>query len=201
MRDYQFPCGDGRVAKLLDGGAYDNLALEAVDDVSRAIKDRPQAFLVAINAGGLFHTGRFGGLPFIRNLVRVNSLLYRQSTALRMREMVGRFRAFEDARLAQQPIPDWARYGVLFSLATTFAHPSPEWVDGRPPHEELRLKLALVKTTFARFDRELCRQLVYRGWWLTGCSIATFHRDLVADLPHWRPLHGELGPAEPSHHS
>ena len=190
LGDYDFPCKDGRVPRLLDGGAYDNLGLEAVDDLSSAVDDQPQAFLVAINAGGLFHTGRFGGLPFFRNLVRVNSLLYRQSTTLRMREMVGRFQAFEQARSQGQPIPDWGRFGVLFSLATTFKTPSPEWVDGRPEHDELRLKLALVKTTFARFEEELCRQLIYRGWWLAGCSVATFHRDLIAELPRWRPLNG-----------
>lgn len=62
--------------------------------------------------------------------------------------------------------------------------------EGRPEHEELRLKLAREKT-FARFRRELCKQLVYRGWWLTGCSLATFHLDLVAELPRRRPLRGE----------
>jgi NTE family protein len=181
---YQFPCGDGRVAKLLDGGAYDNLGLEVVDDLR-------DTFLVAINAGGLFHTGRFGGLPWVRDLVRVNSLLYRQSTSLRQREMIGRFQAFEQAKKQNQPPPDWGRQGILFGLAATFKEPSSEWVASRPEHEELRLKLALVKTTFARFDRELCRQLVYRGWWLAGCSIATFHRDLIDQLPNWRPLRGD----------
>jgi NTE family protein len=181
LRDFDFPCANGRVPKLLDGGAYDNMGLEAVDDL-------PQAFLVALNAGGLFHTGRVGGLPFFRNLVRVNSLLYRQSTALRRREMVARFQAFERARM--QP-PEWGRQGVLFGLATTFDTPSPAWVEGRPEHEELLLKLALEKTTFARFPEELCRQLVYRGWWLTGCSVATFHPELVAPLPSWRLLADE----------
>ncbi|MEK6274347.1 MAG: patatin-like phospholipase family protein [Actinomycetota bacterium] len=184
LRDFEFPCAEGRVAKLLDGGAYDNMGLEAVDDL-------PETFLVALNAGGLFHTGRIGKVPFIRNLTRVNSLLYRQSTALRRREMVSRFQAFEKARAAGQPPPEWGRQGVLFGLATTFDEPSPKWIEGRPEHEEVRLKLALVKTTFARFRRELCRQLVYRGWWLAGCSVATFHPDLVAELPHWRPLVGE----------
>jgi NTE family protein len=160
------------------------MGLEAVDDL-------PNAFLIAINAGGLFHTGRFGGLPFIRNLTRVNSLLYRQSTALRRREMVDRFIAYERARNAGQPPPTWGRQGVLFGLATTFDAPSPEWLDRRPEHEELRIKLALVKTTFARFPREICEQLVYRGWWLTGCSIATYHRDLLTHLPSWRQLRGE----------
>jgi NTE family protein len=182
LRDLDFPCANGRVPKLLDGGAYDNMGLEAVDD-------RPDAFLVAINAGGLFHTGRFGGLPFVRNLKRVNSLLYRQSTALRRREMVDRFMAFERARRDGKPAPEWGRQGVLFGLATTFDKPSAEWLDGSPEHEELRLKLAVVKTTFARLPRELCEQLVYRGWWLTGCSIATYHRALLSALPRWRPLH------------
>jgi NTE family protein len=184
LRGFEFPCAQGRVPKLLDGGAYDNMGLEAVDDL-------PETFLVALNAGGLFHTGRIGGLPFIRNLTRVNSLLYRQSTALRRREMVSRFQAFEKARAQGQPTPEWGRQGVLFGLATTFDKPSPTWTEGRPEHDELRLKLALVKTTFARFRAELCRQLVYRGWWLAGCSIATFHPALLAELPRWRPLSGE----------
>jgi NTE family protein len=183
LRDFEFACSEGRVAKLLDGGAYDNMGLEAVDDL-------PEAFLVALSAGGLFHTGRFGGLPFIRNLLRANSLLYRQSTALRRREMVDRFQAFERARAQGQPAPEWGRQGVLFGLATTFEKPSADWIAGRPEHEELRLKLALVKTSFARFPRELCRQLLYRGWWLSGCSIATFHPDLLDELPRWRPLIG-----------
>jgi NTE family protein len=184
LRNYVFPCAEGRVPKLLDGGAYDNMGLEAVDDL-------PNAFLVAINAGGLFHTGRVGGLPFIRNLARVNSLLYRQSTALRRREMVDRFKAFEAAKRERQPPPDWGRQGILFGLATTFDKPNREWLEARPEHDELRIKLALVKTTFARFPRDLCEQLVYRGWWLTGCSIATYHRDLVEELPSWRQLSGE----------
>lgn len=183
---YDFPCAEGRVPKLVDGGAYDNMGLEAVDDL-------PEAFLVAINAGGLFRTGRFGGLPFVRNLTRANALLYRQSTGLRRREMVDRFKAFERAKKEGQAVPDWGRQGVLFGLATTFDHPSSEWVDGRPDHEELRLKLALVKTSFARFPRNLCHQLIYRGWWLTGCAIASYHRDLVGELPRWRPLAGKSG--------
>ena len=84
MGDVEFPCSARRVVKLLDDGAYDNLGLEVVDDLR-------DAFLVAVNAGGLFHTRRFGGLPLVRNLVRVNSLLYQQSTSLRQREMIGRF--------------------------------------------------------------------------------------------------------------
>jgi NTE family protein len=184
LDQFDFPCANGRVAKLVDGGAYDNAGLEPVDDL-------PEAFLVALNAGGLFRTGHVGGLPVIRTLTRSNAILYRQSTGLRRREMVSRFQAFEKARAQGQANPDWGRQGILFGLATTFDEPNPEWTTDRPDHDELRIKLALVKTSFADFPRTLCHQLIYRGWWLTGCSIATYHRAFVGELPHWRPLVGE----------
>ena len=60
LDDFEFPCSRGRVAKLVDGGAYDNAGLEPVDNL-------PEAFLVALNAGGLFQTGGVGGLPVVRN--------------------------------------------------------------------------------------------------------------------------------------
>lgn len=119
------PCADGRVPRLVDGGAYDNMGLEAVDDPD-------DAFLIALNAGGLFHTGRIGGLPLIGTLSRANSLLYRQTSALRQRWMVDRFRAWEHAHRQHRPPPAWARRGILIGLGTTFAHPSPEWLTGRP---------------------------------------------------------------------
>lgn len=176
-----FPCAQGRVPKLLDGGAYDNLGMEAIDDWS-------QVFVVALNAGGTFRTGSFGWLPLIRDLKRVNSLLYRQTIALRQRELVERFRAWEDTPPGVDP-PSWARQGVLFSLATTFAQPDPEWTSGRPEREELRIPLALVKTTFSRFPELTCRQLVYRGWWLAGAALSTFRRELMPTPPPvWRPL-------------
>jgi NTE family protein len=181
LRGHDFPCGEGRVPRLLDGGAYDNSGLEVVDDL-------PHAFLVAINAGGLFRIGRLGKVPLVRDLQRANSLLYRQSTGLRRSEMVERFQAWEEADRKGEPHPEWGRQGVLFGLTTTFKKPSPEWVAERPEREELRLGLALVETSFNRFERQLCEQLVYRGWWLAGCSVATFHRHLLGDLPRWRPL-------------
>jgi NTE family protein len=46
--------------------------------------------------------------------------------------------------------------------------------------------LAFVPTVFDRLDRELCRLLIYRGWWLTGATIATYHPDL-AMLPTSAP--------------
>jgi len=185
LKGLDFPCANGRVPKLVDGGAYDNLGLEAIDN-------RPEMLVVALNAGGTFRTGSFGWVPLIRDLKRADSLLYRQSVVLREREMVERFKAWEQARREGVTAPPFARQGVLFSLATTFDNPSPEWAVDRPEHEELRVPLALVKTSFVRFPALTCRQLVYRGWWLAGAALSTFHRDVMpAELPRWRPLPGE----------
>jgi NTE family protein len=179
---FDFPCANGRVPKVLDGGAYDNMGLEPVDDL-------PQACLVALNAGGTFQvSGRFGRVPIVRDLMRVNALLYRQSTGLRRADMVERFQAWERARTEGVPPPRWARRGVLFSLATVFAA-TDEWLGGRPEREELRIPLALVETSLDRFSREVCEQLVYRGWWLAGATLSRYHRELLpAELPAWRPL-------------
>ena len=50
----QFPCQQGRTIRLVDGGAYDNMGLEPVDDLR-------DAFLLAVNAGGVFVTGDTAG--------------------------------------------------------------------------------------------------------------------------------------------
>jgi NTE family protein len=182
LRKLQFPCSDGRTVKLVDGGAYDNSGLEAIDDLSGEL-------IVAVNAGGLFRTGAYGGVPIVRDLQRASSLLYRQSTALRRREMVARFKVWEEARKSGEPAPPWGRRGVLFGLATTFQEPpSPEWTETRPEHPEMIAELAGYKTSFARFPGEVCRRLLYRGWWLTGATLATYHREV---LPEELPSYGE----------
>jgi NTE family protein len=188
VKGLQFPCANGRVAKLLDGGAYDNSALEPVDDLQGAL-------LVAVNAGGLFRTGAYGRIPVIRDLQRANSLLYRQSTGLRRREMVERFQVWEDANETGKPVPRWGRRGVLFGLATTFEPDelSAEWAS-RPEHPEWRDQLAGYKTSFARFSREICDRLLYRGWWLTGATLTKYHPEVLRDgLPTWEELaaHGQ----------
>jgi NTE family protein len=153
---------------------------------------------VALNAGGLSYVrAHYGRIPLVRDFLRLNSILYRQSTALRRREMVDRFRSWEETHGSAET-PSFARRGVLFGLTTTFdgRHPaSREWTDGRPERAELIQQLARVKTTFARFERATCDDLVYRGWWLTGASLATFQREaLPARLPAWAS--GEAAPAE-----
>lgn len=182
--DLPFPCAEGRTASLLDGGAYDNLGLEVVDDL-------PDDLLVALNAGGVFQTGGWGWVPLVKDLKRASGLLYRQTNALRMRTMVERFMAWERARAAGEPPPKWGRQGVLFGLATTMEDQAPpEWAATRPePSREEIVELALTKTSFAKFDRDLCERLIHRGWWLAGATLTAFHRDRLPDtLPVWLPL-------------
>jgi NTE family protein len=179
------------VVALIALGSGTGLARPVAQGRLGSVTPREYRLIVAINAGGLFYVRRgYGWIPVIRDFLRLNSILYRQSTALRRREMVERFRAWETARTAGTPPPPWGRRGVLFGLTTSFTdgHPvSPEWADGRPERPELTQTLARVKTSFAHFDRETCEQLVYRGWWLTGATLATYHREVLpAVLPRWR---------------
>ena len=181
-----FPCLNGRKPRIVDGGVYENTGLEPIEDLPPH-----RACIVALNAGGIFRTGSFGWIPGVRDLMRSEALLYRQSTALRTRQMVERCQAWERARDNGQPPPDASRRGVLFGLATTMTADSQkfqEWVANRPEQEELRLTLARLKTSFAKFPLDRCRQLVYRGWWLTGANLAAYQPELVPTLPEWREL-------------
>lgn len=181
LRGLRFPCGDGADTRLLDGGVYDNLGLEAIDDLFGPC-------LIVLSAGGLLRSGALGLLqrmPLIGALKRSQELLYRQTTALRSRTIVERFRVWEKA---DPPPPGFARRGVLFGLATTIDKVPEEWARGRPVDDGARLALAKFKTTFARVPAEVCEGLIYRSWWLTGASLARFHPGLVEELPHWQPL-------------
>lgn len=176
-----FPCRGNRDVRLVDGGAYDNMGLEPVDDIR-------EGFLVALNAGGLFVTGAYGKVPVIRDLQLAQSMLYRQSTALRRRAMVERFRAFESVENPATGIADpaelspWARHGVLFGLSTTMSADERTAVWRRAnPREPDPDRVARVKTSFDRFDRQLCSDLVHAGWWLAGACIATYHPHLLPD--------------------
>jgi NTE family protein len=123
----------------------------------------------------------------VRDLMLAQSMLYRQSTALRRRWMVERFQAWESARAQGEPPPRWGRRGVLFGLSTTL-EPSEAWsaVNPRAPVPE---EVALVETSFDQFPRELAHKLVYAGWWLTGATLTRYHPELfVGDLPRWREL-------------
>jgi NTE family protein len=174
LKGIAFPCSERGEPFLVDGGAYDNTGIEAFDSDRYA-----PYFLVAMNAGGVFTTGRLGGLPFIRNLTRSNSLLYRQSTALRSRWMVDRFKARESVPPGGT-VPKWGRRGVWMGLATNVKGEGADtWRKLHPEYRDWRGRdLAFVPTVFDKLDRELCRLLVYRGWWLAGATIAQFHPHL-----------------------
>ena len=37
-----------------------------------------------------------------------------------------------------------------------------------------------------KFDERVCRDLIYRGWWLTRESLRTFHPEVLpVPPPHW----------------
>jgi NTE family protein len=178
VRNVTFPCSGGIVPKLLDGGAYDNMGLEPLDDLA-------DVCLVAVNAGGVFATGTYGGLPIIRDLKRSEGLLYRQTTTLRLRWMVERFQAYEEAREKGIEPPPWGRLGVVFGLATT-VDATEEWLEGRPERDEWRIELARLPTTFSSLDADVCRRLIQRAWWLTGAVLSRYHRTLLpSSLPTW----------------
>lgn len=179
LDDAHFPCATVPPA-LLDGGTYDNTGLEAIDS-----ERYRHAFLLVLNAGGLLRPGVYGRVPVIRDLARANSLLYRQSTALRTRTIVERFqqgrRGDGDGQL-----PFGARRGVLVGLATDFpadgSAPLRQWREAFAEHRSFDGRdLALVPTVFDRLDAGLCRALVYRGWWLAGAGLSAFHPGQLPD--------------------
>jgi NTE family protein len=193
LPDLALPCAEGRRPLLVDGGAYDNMGLQALENLM------PPVCLVAINAGGTFQTGGFGKVPIVRDLQRSNGLLYRQTTALRMNELVERFQAWEQSRTAGAPPPPWGRRGVVAGLASTVTGVPPAWLAGRPEVppwvpagtdvEDWRRSVAFIATSFDQFPEAHARDLLYRGWWLTGATLATYHPDLVPEpYPPWRSL-------------
>ena len=179
-----FPCAGRGVPLLLDGGAYDNSGLEALD--SDRYRD---VCTIALNAGGVFVTGALGKFPLVRDLTRANSLLYRQSTSLRTRWMVERFKAWREPPAGQAAPPD-SRRGVLFGLASNIddpVHNSPAFdafVDAFPEHRTFRVDgvekdLAFVPTVFDQLAPDLVHALIYRGWWLTGATLAQHHPEFA----------------------
>ncbi|QFQ96866.1 patatin-like phospholipase family protein [Streptomyces phaeolivaceus] len=171
-----FPCATHRPA-LLDGGTYDNTGLEALDS-----DNYRHTFLCALNAGGLLRPGLYGRVPVIRDLARANSLLYRQSTALRTRATIERFR--RGAALGPHgEVPPGARRGILVQLSTDFPFADPllhRWRATFPEHRTHDGRdLSLVPTVFDRLAPSLCRALVHRGWWLGGAGLAAYHPELL----------------------
>jgi NTE family protein len=172
-----FPCAT-YPPMLMDGGVYDNTGIQALDR-----ENQREVFLVSMSAGGLLRPGAYGRVPLVRDLARANSMLYRQSTAIRTQALVERFN-LAGRTPAGAPLPDGARRGVLVALATTFPEPSTgrfdEWQEAFPERRSHGgHDLASVPTVFDKLDEPLCRALVYRGWWLIGAALATYHPSLI----------------------
>ncbi|MGB3438397.1 MAG: patatin-like phospholipase family protein [Actinophytocola sp.] len=175
----RLPCAT-EAPVLLDGGIYDNTGLEALSG------DRyRQTFLVTMNAGGLLRPGPYGRIPLVRELVRANALLYRQSTTLRTRHMVSQF---ERGRAVppSDPVPPDGRRGVLVGLATDVPRAGTGmlavWRAAHPEHRTFDgVDLSLVPTAFDKMDPALCRALIYRGWWLVGAALALYHPEYLPD--------------------
>ncbi len=167
-----FPCGDRGEACLLDGGIYDNTGLEALDSPRY-----DGVFTMTLDAGGTFTVGKVGGLPIVGDLMRANSMLYRQSTAVRTRWMVDRFMS-------------GSRNGTLFKLATDVDRTGGDidrFIAAYVEHRTWEGKdLAFVPTVFDQLDSELCRLLVYRGWWLAGAHLARW-QSATYPLPAMTP--------------
>lgn len=185
LDEIAFPCATTPPA-LLDGGVYDNTGISALD--SDTYKD---VFVLALNSGGLLNIGGYGKLPVVADLMRANSLLYRQSTALRTLQLVDKFQRAADVPMGQR-VPNGTQRGVIAALATDFDLQRSEAIrQWNATHPELRTwqgkDLALVPTVFDRLDVDLCRLLVYRGWWLMGASLATWFPMLLPDRPMVEP--------------
>jgi NTE family protein len=178
LDDVDFPCAK-EPPVLVDGGVYDNTGLEALDGESYR-----QTFLCTMNAGGLLHPGYAGTIPIVRDLIRANALLYRQSTSLRTRDMVSRFK--RAGSVTDELCPEGSRRGVLVALATDFTEPRGRIAEWRSAHPEVRTyggrDLALMPTVLDKLDERLCRALVYRGWWLMGAALATYYPDHLGAL-------------------
>ena len=125
-------------------------------------------FTIALAAGGVYQIGAYGKLPLVSDLTQANSSLYRQSRTLRTRDMVDRF-------------VTKTRAGVLFKLGSTVPekHETPQSRTFTKTYPEIAdyddVPLAFVGTSFDRFDRTLINRLVYRGWWLTGRTMAAYN--------------------------
>jgi NTE family protein len=173
LDDLDFPCGGEGTVSLMDGGAYDNTGLEAIDH-----HGNDGVFTIALTVGGVFRIGRYQSIPIVGHMKRANASLYRQSRTLRTRFLIADF---------QQGLRD----GLLFNLATEIeprTTRAAEFVNAFPDRSEHRgTSLALVPTSFDRFDESLARQLIYRAWWLCGANMALYY-------PEFAPPVDELDP-------
>jgi hypothetical protein len=129
-------------------------------------------------------------------------------------DWVGRVRRGELQPGEQRPPmpPPRSLRGVTFDLSTSMdprdgeiettmsrhqRYEPDEEVSELPPWHDLdtnipswRRQCVDVPMSVGKFDLSVCRDLVYRGWWLTRESLRTFHPEALSDpLPRWTDWH------------
>jgi len=176
LKDLRFPCQGVDTVSLLDGGAYDNTGIEVLNS------DRfDDVFTICLAAGGIFKIGAHGKIPLVRDVKQSNAVLYRQSRALRTRDMFHRFTHNE-------------RKGLVFKLNTSHEAVEHEVRDDadalarvadfvgryRVIDEYKGEPLAYIETSFNKFDEGLSRRLVRHGWWTAALTMTAFHPDMPA---------------------
>lgn len=186
LRDVAFPCGDSHGVRLVDGGIYDNLGLEAVLRERAELSD---AFVVSLNAGMRLDRDSAAGLgrvPLAGALWRANSVMHRQTSALRTRRLYQEFHSSK------------GRTGVAFNLASAFNEGTlsdaergrlEAWRSVNAEHTPVdRATLSALPTSFYRIDRATAEALIHRSWWLCGATIWVYHPGALTGMPRWQPL-------------
>lgn len=179
-----------KVFTLSDGGVYDNLGLEWFQGWGSGRP--PQAtepdYLVVADASGCFRREdrRIGEL---KALGRARSIQYRQTTALRIRWLMGDFiagrkrgvyvsacarpRGYKDA--AGEPIAAELSEGAL--------------------DQELAELVGSLRTDLDRFLPEEAALISYHAYWSLHARISMIHPGLAVAEPAWREF-AALAPAE-----
>ena len=146
--------------QLTDGGVYDNLGLEAVDDFST---------ILASDAGAPFATGGEEGVSWLRQPMRALDIATDQSRGLRKRHLIGQ------AAAHGQKVAIWAIDTVIGEYAVTDALPTLSSVTG---------PLARIRTRLDPFDGTEQGRLLNWGYALADAS-ARAYLGVQAPPPVW----------------
>ncbi|MCQ3810033.1 MAG: patatin-like phospholipase family protein [Acidimicrobiia bacterium] len=196
-----FPCNTGNPVELVDGGVYDNLALESVMRRERENDGLGDALVISVDAGAILDRGSrrgMGRLPIAGRLWRANSIMHRQNSSLRVRQM---FRQQESG----------GRPCTNFNLTSSFdgaelddaqSKRLAQWREINEEHSEAqRTQLSSIPTAFSRLSEADAVALVQRGWWLCGATLFVYHPHYLSGPPRWSDLTVERGVQGPTVHS
>jgi NTE family protein len=149
------------VLQLTDGGAYDNLGLQAVDDFS---------VLLVSDAGAPFGFATNGYTSWLHQPLRALDIATDQARSLRKRYLIGL------AAVRKQKVAYWGidsaidEYGLLDALPTTAAVIQP---------------LAHIRTRLNPFDATEQGQLINWGYALADSAIRRYGPPVVGPPASW----------------